>query len=136
MPSFVWLRLDAILAVHEVSLQRFGGIGGVRDTGLLASALARPEMLAHSEPNCSPFQLAAGYAYGIARNHPFLDGIKRTAFLAAYMFLLRNGWKLAAPQTSVVITMVGVAAGSITEEALAEWLEANSRKMTPPGRRR
>lgn len=126
MAAFVWLNRDAILAAHEASLRRFGGGAGIRDAGLLDSALARPEMLAHYEPATNVFRLAASYAFGIAKNHPFVDGNKRAAFLAAYMFLRRNGWKLQASQTDVVLMMGGVASGRIAEENLGEWFQSNS----------
>jgi len=128
MAAFVWLNRDAILAAHEASLQRFGGGAGIRDAGLLDSDLARPEMLAHYEPATNVFRLAASYAFGIAKNHPFVDGNRRSAFLAAYMFLRRNGRKLEASQTDVVVIMLGVAAGSVPEEKLGEWFESNSVK--------
>ncbi len=107
-------------------MERFGGTAGIRDEGLLDSALARVEMLAHYEPTVSVFRLAACYAFGIAKNHPFVDGNKRVAFLAAYMFLRRNGWKLEAAQTEVVLKIVGLAAGTVSEVELAEWLAARS----------
>ena len=123
-----WLRWEAVLAFHDVSLARFGGESGIRDEGLLESALARPRMLAHYEPGAGVHRLAACYAVGLAKNHPFIDGNKRTAFLAAYVFLRDNGWRITAPQTSVVIQTVGIASGAVTEEQFAAWLEANSEK--------
>jgi death-on-curing protein len=85
-------------------------------------------MLAHDEPGTNVFRLAASYAYGIAKNHPFVDGNKPAAFLAAYVFLRRNGWKLDAAQAEVFVIMMGVASGSVPEAKLGEWFEANSVK--------
>jgi death-on-curing protein len=128
MSGFHWLSRDVVLAAHDASLERFGGTGGIRDEGLLESALARPQMLAHYEPETGPHRLAAAYAFGIAKNHAFVDGNKRTGFLAAYVFLRANGWTFEAEQADVVVWMLGVAAGSISEQQLAEWLARNSTK--------
>ncbi len=124
--GYRWLEREAVLAFHDVSLARFGGSPGLRDEGLLESALARPKMLAHYEPATGPHRLAACYAVAIAKNHPFVDGNKRTAFLAAYVFLRENGWRLTAAQADVVVRMLGVASGTVDEERLAEWFERNS----------
>ncbi len=128
MGALRWLDRGAVLAFHDVSLERFGGRPGLRDEGLLDSALARPKMLAHDKPATGVHRLAACYAVGLAKNHPFVDGNKRTAFLAAYVFLRDNGWSFAATQSEVVVQMLGVASGSVTEERLAGWLERNSAK--------
>ncbi len=85
-------------------------------------------MLAHYEPGTNVFRLAASYAYGIAKNHPFVDGNKPAAFLVAYMFLRRNGWKLEASQAEVVVMMVGAASGSVPEAKLGEWFQSRSAK--------
>lgn len=121
-----WLAQASVLAFHEVSLARFGGLAGIRDEGLLDSALARPEMLLHYEPGTGVHRLAACYAVGLAKNHPFVDGNKRTAFIAAYVFLRDNGWRLTASQAAVVVAMLGVASGSVGEMEFAAWLEANT----------
>lgn len=122
---WVWLPLPIILAVHDEQLTEHGGLSGVRDQGLLESALARPEHLAaYGEPDVA--ELAASYGYGIARNHPFLDGNKRTAFVAALLFLDFNGYAFTASDTEKVLTMLNVAAGEISEMEFAEWIRRNS----------
>ena len=123
-----WLDRRILTAVHLKQLQRHGGGHGMRDEGLLDSALARPQNLAaYGEP--SIFDLAASYAYGLARNHPFVDGNKRTAFVAAALFLRRNGQVLEADQAEAALVFIRLAAGDLTEEELAGWLKRNS---SPP----
>ena len=119
--AWVWLRLDVLLAVHEEQLVEHGGPSGVRDQGLLESALARPQQLAaYGEPDASA--MAAALTWGLAKNHPFVDGNKRTAFVAMELFLLCNGYVLTASDPQCVLTMLDVAAGEMGEEALAKWL--------------
>ena len=119
--AWVWLRLDVLLAVHEEQLVEHGGPSGVRDQGLLESALARPQQLAaYGEPDASA--LAAALTWGLAKNHPFVDGNKRTAFVAMELFLLCNGYVLTASDPQCVLSMLDVAAGEMSEEALAKWL--------------
>ena len=121
----VWVAREAVLAVHEQLLSEFGGDSGIRDAGLLDSALGRPEnRLAYAEP--SLFDLAAAYAFGIVRNHPFVDGNKRTGFTAAVLFLERNGRRFQASEADVVIRTLALAAGEMTEPDYASWLEGNS----------
>lgn len=123
--SWVWITLNVILAIHEEQLDEHGGLVGVRDQGLLESALARPEHLAaYGEPDAA--ELAAAYGYGISRNHPFLDGNKRTAFVATLLFLRLNGYNLIATDMEKVLKMLDVAAGEISEEAFAEWIRQYS----------
>ncbi|MDI1297581.1 type II toxin-antitoxin system death-on-curing family toxin [Methylotenera sp.] len=125
---WVWLPQAIILAVHDEQLAEHGGLSGVRDEGLLISALARPEHLAaYSTPDFA--ELAASYGYGIARNHPFIDGNKRTAFVATLLFLHFNGFSLKATDTDKVLTMLKVAAGEITESDFASWLRSHSHKI-------
>ena len=120
--SWVWIPKAIILAVHNEQLAEHGGLRGIRDEGLLDSALARPQQLAnYSTPDFA--DLAASYGYGLARNHPFLDGNKRTAFVAALLFLMLNGYKLQASDADKVMTMLKVAAGEISEEVFAEWIQ-------------
>jgi death-on-curing protein len=120
----LWLLDEAVLIAHEISLAQFGGSDGIRDAALLESALARPKNLfAYSKPTF--MQLAAAYTYGIVRNHPFVDGNKRTGFLAGAAFLELNGLKLRATETDATSIIVGVAAGGVTEEQLAQWYERN-----------
>ncbi|MDF1722005.1 MAG: type II toxin-antitoxin system death-on-curing family toxin [Minwuia sp.] len=114
--------------MHDMQLAEHGGLPGVRDANLLDSALARPRNLfAYGETDIR--RLAAAYAFGLARNHPFVDGKKRTAFLAAYMFLRLNDWRLIAEEAAAATMTLALAAGQVTEPALAEWLCENTRKM-------
>jgi death-on-curing protein len=123
----VWLRLEAILAAHDDQLAEHGGGSGVRDRGLLESALARPLNLhAYGEPSLP--KLAAAYAFGIAKNHPFVDGNKRTALVAAELFLALNGIDLTATDLECVEVFLSLAGGEMTEQELAAWIDHNSRK--------
>ena len=124
--SWVWLDKLLILAVHDEQLAEHGGLSGVRDSGLLESAMARPEHLAaYGKPDIA--ELAASYGYGIARNHPFIDGNKRTAFVAVLLFLAFNHYSLQASNSDKVIVMLKVAAGEITEAEFATWIRNNSK---------
>lgn len=119
--DFVWIDDTVVETIHDAQLAEHGGLGGVRDAGMLASALARPKNLAtYEEPDVC--RCAAAYGYGLARNHPFVDGNKRTAFVAVELFLELNGFTLAASDTDCVLTMLGVAEGSIDEHRFAAWL--------------
>lgn len=121
MTAWRWLDRAVILAIHDMQLAEHGGGAGVRDSGLLDSAMARPKNLtAYGNPDAAA--LAAAYGYGIARNHAFIDGNKRTAFVATELFLRLNGWQLSATDADCVLTMLSVAAGDMNEEALADWL--------------
>jgi death-on-curing protein len=114
--------------MHEEALALHGGPTGVRDMGLLESALARPKNLfAYSEKSPSLAQFAACYAKGVVANHPFVDGNKRTAFIVALTFLLRNGFIVTATKEDRVVTFWGLAAGEVSEEELAAWFERNTR---------
>jgi len=116
----VWLRLEAILAAHDDQLAEHGGGVGILDQGLLESALARPRNLfAYGEASLA--RLAAAYAFGIARNHPFVDGNKRTALVAAEGFLGLNGFDLTATDVESVSMFLSLAAGEVTEQQLADW---------------
>ena len=120
-----WLLPGVVIAMHGELLAEHGGSPGVRDAGLLSSALARPQnQAAYDEP--SVFDLAAAYAFGIVRNHPFVDGNKRTGFLAAYAFLNLNGWELRAPEAEAVAAVVALAAGEVDEEGFSDWLKSES----------
>ncbi len=127
MKEPVWLLRSVIEAVHDAQLVEHGGAAGLRDAGLLESTLARPINL-HHYGETDPYVLAAAYAFGIARNHPFVDGNKRTALLAAYVFLRINGRHLTADEASAAANMLAVAAGELTEAELADWLRGNARK--------
>jgi death-on-curing protein len=120
-----WLNQEIILAIHTQLLARFGGLEGLRDEGLLESALARPnQLISFGAP--SLFDMAAAYAHGIAKNHPFLDGNKRAAFMAAYTFLGINGFRLDAPEEQAVLQTLALAAGEIDANEFSAWLKASS----------
>ena len=120
-----WITREECLAYHESLLERFGGLSGVRDESLLDSALNRPKHhFTYGEP--SIFQMAASYAHGIVKNHPFLDGNKRAGFIAAALFIETNGYKLQAPEEEAVLETLALAAGETSEEAYAAWLERTS----------
>ncbi len=119
--SWRWISKQALLLLHGESLAEHGGGAGLRDEGLLDSALARPANLAaYGTPDIA--ELAASYGFGVARNHPFVDGNKRAAFLAIGQFLYLNGYQLKAQQADATLTMLAVAAGELPEDALAAWL--------------
>jgi death-on-curing protein len=123
-----WIRLGEATAIHAEQIAEHGGLEGIRDQGLLESALARPENLsAYGKPDVC--DLAAAYAYGLARNHPFADGNKRTAFVVSATFLILNGRDLTATEVNVVETVLKLAAGALPEAELADWFRANSREI-------
>lgn len=116
-----WLDKRDLLILHAESLAEHGGAEGLRDEGLLDSALARPQnLLAYGGPDI--FLMAAAYAFGIAKNHPFVDGNKRAAFLAAGVFLELNGWRLEAEQDVATAAMLDLASGALDEDGFAAWL--------------
>ena len=122
---WVWLDPSVIHAVHDEQLGEHGGAAGLRDAGLLESALARPMQLAsYGQPDAPA--LAAAYGFGLAKNHPFVDGNKRTAFVAVELFLALNGLQLNASDAECVMAMLQLAAGECTEEQLAQWVRAHS----------
>lgn len=121
-----WIAKDEMLEIHSKQIARYGGLPGIRDEGLLESALARPRNLAAYEDVTDPIRLAASYAYGIARNHPFVDGNKRTAFVAAAFFLMVSGLRIRTSQQDVIDTVLALAAGTLTETDFAIWLRANT----------
>jgi len=126
MAEPIWVLDEVVLAIHKRQLAEHGGAVGIRDAGLLESALARPKNLfAYAENEVMFSQLAAAYAFGIARNHPFVDGNKRTAFVVAMLFLRLNGYTLAASQEEKHRTFLALAEGRLDEAALATWLEAH-----------
>ena len=129
--SWRWITKSALLLLHGESLATHGGGEGLRDEGLLDSALARPlNLLAYADADAPPdvAALAATYTVGLAKNHPFVDGNKRAAFLAAGLFLYLNGYRLEATQADATITMLAVATGDITEEVFADWLRLHAHK--------
>lgn len=121
MASWRWVGAASALAAHREQLAIFGGGDGVRDIGLLESALARPQHLAsYGDPDAA--ELAANYAFGIARNHPFVDGNKRVALMVCEAFLVKNGFGLDATNSELVPIFLDLAAGELSEDELAEWL--------------
>jgi death-on-curing protein len=120
----VWLSVDLVMAIHDEQLARFGGPPGLRDQGLLESALARP-INKHAYGTEDLSALAASYGFGLARNHAFIDGNKRTALLAIVVFLGLNGIDFVAPETEAVLVITGVAAGEIDEDGLTRWIVDN-----------
>ena len=125
MSAWRWLDRAVLIAVHEMQLAEHGGGAGLRDAALLESALAKPlNLQAYGEPDACA--LAAAYGYGIARNHAFIDGNKRTAFVAVELFLRLNGWQLVATDADCVLTTLALAAGDITESEFADWLRAHA----------
>ena len=121
----VWITREDCLAYHESLLERFGGLSGIRDESLLDSALNRPKHLfAYGKP--SIFQMAASYAHGIVKNHPFLDGNKRAGFVTAALFIETNGYRFQAPEEEAVLETLALAASETSEEAYAAWLERTS----------
>ena len=122
MSHWIWIEESVVWAVHEAQLAEHGGSAGVRDSGLLQSALARPlNLVAYGEADAST--LAAAYGFGIARNHPFIDGNKRTAFVCAELFLALNGYVLTALDADCVSTMLALAAGELPEADFAAWIK-------------
>lgn len=127
MQEFIWITKEMAIAIHDRQLAEHGGISGVRDEGLLESALARAQNLLHyADTTPSLFYLAAAYGFGIARNHPFLDGKKRTAFVATYLFLKMNGVAMHIDQPAEYLTFLALSTGDVTEEQLAAWLSARA----------
>ncbi|MDP3227220.1 MAG: type II toxin-antitoxin system death-on-curing family toxin [Acidovorax sp.] len=127
--SWRWVSKQALVLLHGESLATHGGREGMRDEGLLESALMRPQnIVAYADADSPPdvAALAASYGVGLAKNHPFVDGNKRAAFLAVGMFLYLNGLRLQATQADATLTMLAVAAGDITEEAFASWLREHT----------
>jgi death-on-curing protein len=122
--DWIWVAL----AAHAEQLAEHGGGEGVRDPGLLESAMARPQNLAlYGKPDVAA--LAAAYAYGIARNHPFVDGNKRTAAVISETFLVLNGWQLSATDAELVVAILALAAGELSEQELADWFRQH---LAPP----
>ena len=120
-----WIDKRALILLHDESLAEHGGSSGLRDEGLLESALSRAQNLAaYGSPDVA--DLAAAYAYGLAKNHPFVDGNKRAAFLAAGVFLHLNGMRLAASQAEATVAMFTLAAGDLDEVGFAEWIRRHS----------
>jgi len=129
--NFRWINRQALVLLHDESLAIHGGVAGLRDEGLFESALARPENLAaYGSPDV--FECAAAYAFGLARNHPFVDGNKRVAFLASGVFLRINGYRLNISQANAVEAVVSLAAADLSESAYAAWLRAGCVELNTP----
>ena len=121
-----WLSRELILAIHDEQIAEHGGAAGVRDEGLLESALARPlNHASYGEPDHA--ELAALYATGIVRNHPFIDGNKRTGFAALFMFLALNGVEFEPPEVDATMAMLRLAAGTITDKEFIDWVRSHTR---------
>ncbi len=128
MKEPLWLSKALILAVHDRLLSEHGGSAGVRDDGLLDSALRKPANLwAYGRPTL--FELAASYAFGIVKNHPFIDGNKRTGFVAAATFLDSNGQELTASEVDATVQTLGLAASDVTEAQYGKWLKENCKPL-------
>jgi death on curing protein len=125
-----WLTAKAVQATHEELIARYGGISGLRDDGLLESAVARPQNLAAYRQEISVASLSAAYAWGLLRNHPFVDGNKRTALAAMVVFLELNGWELKCSEAEETVMVLRAAAGEVTERAWSEWVQRNTRKKS------
>ena len=125
MSACVWIDKQLLLLLHDESLAEHGGAAGLRDEGLLDSALARPmNLIAYGEPDLA--ELAASYGVGLAKNHAFVDGNKRAAFLAVGLFLRLNGHRLNASPAAATVVMIDVAAGTLNEADFADWIRRHS----------
>jgi death-on-curing protein len=120
MSGWRWVSHRAALTAHAEQIAEHGGGAGIRDMGLFESAMARPQQLeAYGEPDAAA--LAAAYAFGLARNHPFVDGNKRTANVVSLLFLLKNGWRVLADDADMTVAFIALAAGELSEDELADW---------------
>ena len=126
MTDPVWVLPELVLAVHQMLLAEHGGLPGVREQALLDSALARPQQKLAYENDISIFELAASYSYGLARNHPFIDGNKRISLTVAAVFLELNGYSLNATEAEAVLIFQRLAAGTLSESELANWIRDSS----------
>lgn len=122
MNELTWLTEQMVLAIHEDLISQYGGLSGVRDSALLAASLARPQYKLSDQPEVSLSELAAAYGFALCKNHPFVDGNKRTAFMAMYIFLGLNAYRFNAPEPEIVLVMESLASGEINENALQVWL--------------
>lgn len=128
MKEPLWVLREVVLAMHEQSLAQFGGSAGIRDEGLMDSALGKPQNIyAYGKPDI--FELAASYAFGLVKNHPFIDGNKRTGFLVSIVFLELNGYTFRATEVDAAVQTLALAAGELSESAFAQWLKGNSKRV-------
>jgi death-on-curing protein len=125
----LWVSKKAVLAMHSEQLADHGGSDGIRDETLLDSALAKPLNVFDYADEPDIFRLAASYAFGIARNHAFIDGNKRTSLVVSITFLDRNGWDIVAPKDEVYFTFLHLAEGSLSEEQLADWFRKHAVRL-------
>ncbi len=125
-----WLLIDRVVAIHSRQIAEHGGGDGVGDIGLLESALARPENIAAYEPDADIVRLAAAYAFGIVKNHPFIDGNKRTGYVVMETFLIKNSYELNATPADKYTTFLQLAEGSLAEDELTLWLRE---RIVPAG---
>ena len=131
MADWIWISIELAEAIHERQLAEHGGPSGVRDRGLLESALARPRQLAaYGGVAVDAAALASAYAFGLARNHPFIDGNKRTAAVVCEVFLELNGYLLVAADADLYPVFLALAEGNLTESQLADWLRRHARPET------
>ncbi|MEH2331369.1 type II toxin-antitoxin system death-on-curing family toxin [Nostoc sp.] len=129
MNDIFWLSEEVILAMHEEQLAEHGGLPGIRDTYLLSASLARPlNLYAYGEPTPTIFELAAAFAF--AKNHAFVDGNKRVAFVSMATFLILNGYSLIVPEDQVVLMIRRLSTDKESQESIAEWVKENSRKIS------
>lgn len=128
--SIQWIDRRALMLLHEESLAEHGGLSGFRDEGLFDSALVRPQQIFNYEPDATLARLAAAYAFGITRNHPFSDGNKRAAYLALDMFCRLNGWAVRTSQLDVLNTVLALAADDLAEEVLTVWISEHLVPLT------
>jgi len=131
MQEPVWVEKREVLIAHSRQLAEHGGSDGIRDEGLLESALGKPKNVFHYEDDADLCRLAASYAFGIARNHPFIDGNKRTALVISEGFLLFNGLRVTAPKEDKYLTFLQLAEGTLSEDELAAWLRRFALPKTP-----
>lgn len=128
--DWTWFSRELVILIHDEQLEEHGGASGLRDPGLLESALARPKQLAaYGTPDVA--DLAAAYAFGIAKSHPFVDGNKRTAFLLAEGFLRLQGLRLGASDEQALVAMLGLASGELSQDEFAGWLRQNAAEFQP-----
>lgn len=128
--DWIWVAIEVAQAAHLEQLAEHGGAEGVRDERLLESAMARPQnLVAYGEPDAA--ELAAAYAFGVARNHPFADGNKRTAAVVSETFLVLNGYLLSANDAELVVAFLALAAGELSEEEMADWFRGHLASSQP-----
>ncbi len=129
MKDFIWVLDEVVLAIHDEQLAEHGGLPGIRDLGVVQSALARPRNLVSYDGCEDVARLAAAYIFGIARNHGFFDGNKRTALVTADLFLMLNGHELVSSPVENVLMILGVADGTLSEEDLTTWIRSNIQEL-------